>query len=118
MKVSVQDHSDWFSPNGQIHPRPCPFCQQTRIRPQRAIVETNQGQEKFSYWLVCHDCKSTGPVAGTELQAAQLWGILHANRHALHYAVAGGKVLHSSGGFQLFSSKEDAEKAADPPLNF
>ena len=52
------------------------------------------------------------------LENSERPNIPYVSSHGLHYAVAGGKVLHSSGGFQLFSSKEEAEKAADPPLNF
>jgi len=44
---AIADRSDWFYPTGKITPKPCPFCQKTRIRPYRAIVATDQGQLLF-----------------------------------------------------------------------
>lgn len=66
--------------NQSIHPNPCPFCTSSVIK--LMIAECYVGAipheiptTKKAYWLECATCQSSGPVAGSENEAAQKWGM-------------------------------------------
>jgi len=63
-----------------IHPAPCPFCQSKRIglnqKMANSLESSDFPEKRISiYWLYCHDCHSTGPLALTQKEAAQKWGV-------------------------------------------
>jgi len=56
-----------------LHPRNCPFCDSWKINFDRREIAEIPG--KFAYWLNCANCQATGPVAGSQKDAAGKWGL-------------------------------------------
>jgi len=59
--------------------RPCPFCRSTRYwietpRPTKSEDEVF-GDDQGACWVVCRNCRATGPAAGSVAEAKRLWDV-------------------------------------------